>query len=373
MDSIQNNEVEEILEVEEEVTETDDTLDEQDSKIMQSANLKAVGKKAKPPMKMKEEEEEEEEEEEIEEGAANANPDVKAGKGKYVGLYKDGTGKGAIVPDPTDVEQPEVGVSQKKLKANVAAKKAMREEIDTHMNAMFDGEDLSETFRTKASTIFETALNERVQAIQSQLEEEYNNRLVDEVDTIKTGLTEQLDSYLSYVVEEWMEENKIAIEKGIRTEIAEEFMSGLRNLFLEHDISVPETKVDIADQLSEAVETLKGQLDEEMNKNVGLKAEIAEYRKAAILNEAAADLAETEKQRFAVLTEDISFADEGELREKVGVIKESYFGTKKALIREDTFVSHEDPTDATEGNDVPQNISESMSSYTQMISRLNRR
>jgi hypothetical protein len=372
MDSIHDNEVEEILEVEEEVTETDDTLDEQDSKITQAANLKAVGKKTKPPMKMKEEEEEEEEEE-LDEGAANANPQVKAGKGKYVGLYKDGTGKGAVIPEPTDVEQPEKGESQKKLKANVAAKKAMREEIDTHMNAMFDGEELSETFRTKASTIFETALNERVQAIQTELEEEYNNRLVDEVDSIKKGLSEQLDSYLSYVVEEWMEENKIAVEKGIRTEIAEEFMSGLRGLFLEHNIQVPESKVDIADQMAEAVDGLKVQLDEEMNRNIALKAEIAEYRKAAILSEATSDLAETEKERFAVLTEDISFDDEDELRNKVQIIKESYFGGKKAVIREENFVSHEDPTDAVEGGEVPANLTESMSSYTEMISRLNRR
>jgi hypothetical protein len=367
MDSIQNNEIEEILEVEEEVEETSDNavLDEEDAKTLQKGNI-ATKKAKKPVAPMKEEEEEEEEEEEV----ANANPAVKAGKGKYVGLYKDGTGKGAIIPEPVATD---TSASGKKLKANVAAKKAMREEIDTHMNAMFDGEELSETFRTKASTIFESALNERVQAIQSELEEEYNNRLVDEVDTIKAGLTEQLDSYLSYVVEEWMEENKLALERGIRTEIAEEFMTGLRNLFLEHDIQVPETKVDLTDQLAETVDSLKTQLDEEMNRNVGLNAEIAEYRKAAILNEAASDLADTEKERFATLTEDISFEDEDELRTKIGVIKESYFGNKKAVIREEAFVSHADPADAIENTQVPENITESMSAYTQMISRLNRR
>jgi hypothetical protein len=372
MDSIHDNEIEEILEVEEEVAESDDTvLDEQDSKVLQKGNLATVGKKTKPPMKK--EMAEEEEEEELDEDAANASPAVKAGKGKYVGLYKDGTGKGAVIPEPTDIEQPAKDETQKKLKANVAAKKAMREEIDTHMNAMFDGEELSETFRTKASTIFETALNERVQAIQTELEEQFNDRLVSEVDTIKKGLTEQLDSYLSYVVEEWVEENKIALEKGIRTEIAEEFMSGLRNLFLEHNIQVPESKVDVADQLAEAVDGLKAQLDEEMNRNIALKGEIAEYRKASIISEATADLAETEKERFSVLAEDISFDDEDELRNKVQIIKESYFGGKKAVIREDTFVSHEDPTDAVGGGEVPETITESMSAYTQMISRLNRR
>jgi hypothetical protein len=362
MDSIHENEVEEILEVEEEV------LDEQDSKTMHKDNLALKKVKAKAPMK---EEEEEEEEEEIEEDAANAAA-TGAGKGKYAGLYKDGTGKGAFVPEPVATDTSSAG---KKLKANVAAKKAMREDIENHMNAMFDGEELSETFKTKASTIFESAINERVESIKTELEEEYNNRLVDEVDTIKAGLTEQLDSYLSYVVEEWVTENKLALEKGIRTEIAEDFMSGLRNLFLEHDIVVPESKVDLSDQLAETVEALKGQLDEEMNKNIGLSREVAEYRKASILNEMAGDLADTEKERFAVLTEDISFDDESELKNKAQIIKESYFGRgKKPLLKEETFsISQEDETDNTNTEVASETLTESMATYAQTLSRLNRR
>lgn len=365
MDSFQNDEVEEILD--ETVEQETPTIEEEDSTSLQKGNLKKVGKKQVPPTKpIGEEEEEEEEEEEM---AANASKKG-AGKNKYAGLYKDGTGKGAFVPEPVATDGT---ASAQKLAANVKAKKAMREDIETHMNAMFDGEGLSEDFKTKASTIFESALNERVESIRTELQEEYQNRLIDEVDDIKKGLTEQLDSYLSYVVEEWVEENRLALEKGIRTEIAEEFMQGLRNLFLEHDIAVPETKVDLADQLAETVESLKGQLDEEINKNVGLKGEIAQYRKAAILEEAAADLADTQKERFAVLAEGLVFESEDELRNKAQIIKESYFNSKKPVLREEALVtSQEAPIDEVAGNQT-ESLSESMSVYAQTLSRLNRR
>jgi hypothetical protein len=366
MDAFQNDEVEEILD--ETVEEETPTIEEEDSTSLQKGNLSKVGKKPVPPLKkaVKEEEEEEEEEEEM---AANASKKG-AGKNKYAGLYKDGTGKGAFVPEPVATDGTP---SASKLSANVKAKKAMREEIDTHMNAMFDGEELSEGFKTKAATIFESALNERVEAIRTEIQEEYSNRLVDEVDEIKKGLTEQLDSYLSYVVEEWVEENRLALEKGIRTEIAEEFMQGLRNLFLEHDIAVPETKVDLADQLAETVESLKGQLNEEMSKNINLNTQIAEYRKAAILEEAAADLADTQKERFAVLAEGLVFDSEEDLRNKASIIKESYFGSKKPVLREEALVTSEEaPIDEVVGTPT-ETISESMSVYSQTLSRLNRR
>jgi len=361
MDSFHNEEIEEILD---EVAEETADLTEEDSKTAQKTNLTKVGKKTHPPIK--EEEEEEEEEEEI---AANASKRG-AGKNKYAGLYKDGTGKGAIVPEPVATDTSD---SASKLAASVKAKKAMREEIDTHMNAMFDGESLSEDFKSKAATIFESALNERVESVRSELQEEYSNRLVDEVDEIKKGLTEQLDSYLSYVVEEWMEENRLVVEKGIRTEIAEEFMQGLRNLFLEHDIAVPETKVDLADQLAETVESLKGQLNEEMNKNIELKSEVANYRKASILEEAASDLADTQKERFAVLAEGLAFDSEDDLRKKAQIIKESYFSSKKPVLKEEALATAEEaPIDEVSGT-LSETLSESMSVYAQTLSRLNRR
>ena len=365
MDSSNHEEIEEILD---EVAEEQTTLDEEDAQTQQKANLTKVGKKPLPPTKksVKMEEEEEEEEEEM---ATNASKRG-AGKNKYAGLYKDGTGGGAFVPEPIDTDS---SPSASKLLASVKAKRAMREEIDTHMNAMFDGEELTEDFKTKASTIFQSALNERVETIQTELEEEYSNRLVDEVDEIKKGLTEQLDSYLSYVVEEWVEENRLVVEKGIRTEIAEEFMQGLRNLFLEHDIVVPEAKVDLADQLAETVESLKNELNEEMNKNINLNSQIADFRKAQILEEAAGDLADTQKERFAVLAEGLVFDGEDDLRQKAQIIKESYFGNKKPLLREEALVTSEESAIDEVSGVASETISESMNVYSQALSRLNRR
>jgi len=366
-----NEEIEQIID---ELLEdsSDTTIEEEESKTAQKANLTKVGKKPVPPTKTKKEmTEEEEEEEELASEQAVTNASKRgSGKGKYVGLYKDGTGKGAEVPEPVATDTSDSG---SKLSANVKAKKSMREDIETHMDAMFDGEELTEDFKTKASTIFEAALQERVDAIQAELQEEYQSRLVDEVDEIKKGLTEQLDSYLSYVVEEWMEENRLAVEKGIRTEIAEEFMQGLRNLFLEHDISVPESKVDLTDQLAETVESIKGQLDEEMNKNIELKSEIAKYRRAQILEEASADLADTQKERFAVLAEGITFETEDDLRKKAQIIKESYFNHKKPVLREEAIAtSHEGSIDEV-ATPSTETLSESMASYAQTLSRLNRR
>ena len=357
MDTFHNEEIEEIIdEVVEEIT-----LEEDDSAVVQRANLNRVGKKPLPPKsKMKSKLKEEEEEEEEEELAV---------ENKYAGLYKDGTGKSAFVPEPIATDG---SPSVKKQSTSVKMKKAMREELDTHMNAMFDGEELSEDFKTKASTIFESALNERVEAYRTELQEEFSNRLVDEVDEIKTGLTEQLDSYLSYVVEEWIEENRLVVEKGIRTEITEEFMQGLRNLFIEHDIVVPEGKVDLADQLAETVETLKDQLNEELHKNISLNSKIAEFRKAQILDEASGDLADTQKQRFALLAEGLTYNGENDLRNKMQIIKESYFNSKKSVLRESQITLEEAAIDEVSG--VPsETLSESMTAYSQTLSRLNRR
>jgi|APGre2960657373_1045057.scaffolds.fasta_scaffold01135_3 hypothetical protein len=362
-----NEEIEQIID--ELLEDSDDINIEEESKATQKANLAKVGKKPVPPTKKEMAEEEEEEELTHEQTATNASKKG-SGKGKYVGLYRDGTGKGAEIPDPVATDTSD---SSSKLNANVNAKKSMREDIETHMDAMFDGEDLTEDFKTKAATIFEAALQERVDTIQRELQEEYQSRLVDEVDDMKKGLTEQLDSYLSYVVEEWMEENRLVVEKGIRTEIAEEFMQGLRNLFLEHDISVPENKIDLTDQLAETVENIKSQLDEEMNKNIELKSEIAKYRRSQILDEASADLADTQKERFAVLAEGITFETEDDLRKKAQIIKESYFNYKKPILREEAIATSDEGSIDEVATPATDTLSESMASYAQTLSRLNRR
>jgi len=361
----QNEEIEEVILDEEEVTaEETDSLEE--------ANKGAQQKQAKNVASKKGMAEEEEEEEEVEEEVANASK-TGAGSGKYAGLYKDGTGKGAVIPGPVETGLPG-GDSKSKLSASVKSKKAMREDIDVHMTAMFDGEELSENFKTKASTIFEAAINERVEQIKTELEEQFNNRLAEEIEENKKALTEQLDSYLSYVVEEWVEENRLSIEKGIRTEVAEEFMTGLRNLFVEHDIMVPEAKVDLADKMAETAEQLKARLDEEIMKNVKLVEEVKGFRREQILDEMATDLTVTQKERFRTLAEGVTLeGEENDVRSKLEIIKESYFTGKKPVLTEENAATAEESIDETPVGGQVEVLSESMKAYADTLRRITKR
>jgi len=360
-----NEEIEEIILDEDEVTEEDTSIDEADSASMQVANLNAKrggDQTATAPTTGVG-------------GVANASRSG-AGSGKYAGLYKDGTGGGVIVPEPVDTGTP-AGDAKTKFNASVKSKKAQRESVDVHMDAMFDGEDLTEDFKNKAATIFEAAINERVESIRTELEEEYSNRLVGEIEENKKALTEQLDSYLSYVVQEWMEENRLAIEKGIRTEVAEGFMEGLRNLFTEHDIMVPESKVDIADQLAETADQLKARLDEEMRKNIELTEQVKDFRRHQILDEMSEDLTLSQKERFRTLAEGVSIdGDEDGIRRKLGVIRESYFSGKgrSTLLTEETAATVGEGIDEEPLSTEPQqNLSESMKAYADTLRRISKR
>lgn len=362
-------------EIEEVILDEEETDSDTDSSIEEAhGNGKGIQMKNVSAKKGVAEEEEEEETGKVSKKTANASA-TGAGSGKFAGLYKDGTGKGAVIPGPVDTGLAGSD-SASKLNTNVKAKKGMREEIDVHMDALFNGEELSEDFKTKASTIFEAALNERVDAVKAELEEEYNNRLITSIEETKTALTEQLDSYLSYVVEEWMEENRLSVEKGIRTEVAEEFMNGLRNLFLEHDIMVPEAKVDLADEMAETVEKLKESLSEEMNKNIELAKEVKGFRKQQILDEMTQDLTLTQKEKFRTLAEGVSLdgEDADDVRSKLEVIKESYFGNGKTqVLTEETAATAEESLDEAPANQPAVNLSESMEVYAKTLSRLSKR
>ena len=369
----ENEEIEEVILDEEEVgAEDTDSLGEAIAKDAAPAKDKQTKNLNKKKALKTEEEEEEEEEVATEEMATNASS-TGAGSGKTAGLYKDGTGKGAVMAKPVDTGLP-AGDSKSKLKSSVKAKKAMREDIDVHMTAMFDGEELSEDFKTKAATIFEAAINERIEEIRTQLEEDYNNRLIEEIDETKKALTEQLDSYLAYVIEEWLEENRLAVEKGIRTEVAEEFMEGLRNLFVENDIMIPESKVDLADKMAETAEQLKSRLDEEIMKNVKLVEEVRAFQRERILDEMAEDLTVTQKERFRTLAEGVSLeGEEGDVRNKLEIIKESYFSGKKPVLTEENAATAEESIDETPVGGQVENLSESMKTYAETLRRITKR
>jgi hypothetical protein len=211
----------------------------------------------------------------------------------------------------------------------------LRNQMHDDMQALFsDDETISEDFKIKAATIFEARVFDRVAQIQEQLEEEYAGQLVEAVETIKQELTEKVDDYLNYVVEQWMEENEIAIESGLRSEITEDFIAGLRNLFAENYINVPEDKVELVDELASKVEELEVKLNEEIEANIQYKKQLTEAIKVQLVNEVCEGLTATQVEKIKTLAESVEFSTEEEFVEKLETIRENYFpsGVKKANV-----------------------------------------
>ena len=225
------------------------------------------------------------------------------------------------------------GAPKKALKVSVekGGKKKMKKEdleinVEKDVKALMEGEEaLSDEFKTKAATIFESAVSTKilseVNSRIEKLEEEYAQELETAKEEHTTQLTEKVDGYLNYVVEEWMKENELAVERGIRSELVEDFMTGLRNLFQEHYIDIPEEKVDLVDDLFGKVEELEGKLDEEINKSVDLKKELSEYKRDETIREVSDDLADTEKEKLSKLAEGIEYEDKEQINEKLVVLK----------------------------------------------------
>jgi hypothetical protein len=230
--------------------------------------------------------------------------------------------------------------------ANVTAKmKQEDEEVDgevitedkidlsADINAMFaDDSTISEEFKSKVSTIFEARISDRVTQIQEEIETRYAGMLEEAVESVKSDLTEKVDDYLSYVVEQWMEENQIAIESGLRAELTEDFIGGLRNLFAEHYIDVPAEKVDLVDELAGKVEELESKLNEEIERGVSYAKALVESRKNEIAREITEGLTATQAEKIKSLAEGVEFSTEDEYKSKLETIRENYFpsGTKKA-------------------------------------------
>jgi len=208
-------------------------------------------------------------------------------------------------------------------------KQKMKEDVD----ALFaDDSSISEDFKSKVSTIFEARVTDRVLQIQEQLESEYAQVLSETVETIKEELTEKVDDYLGYVVEQWMADNEIAIESGLRAEITEDFIAGLRNLFAEHYIDVPSDKIDLVDELAGKVEQLEDKLNEEIQHGIDLRKALVESRKVEIARVVCEGLTDTQAEKVKSLAESVEFSTEEEYQEKLETIRENYFpsGVKKA-------------------------------------------
>lgn len=214
------------------------------------------------------------------------------------------------------------------------------------VQAIFADENLSEDFKIKVSTIFEARVLDRVAQIQEELEEQYNNALADAVESITEDLEEKIDDHLNYVVEQWLDENQIAIESGLRSELTEEFISGLRNLFAEHYIEVPEEKVNLVDELAGKVEELEDQLNEEIERGISYKKSLNESRKELIMQDVCEGLTTTQAEKIEALAESVVFTTEDEYQEKLAVIRENYFPTGRKKV--ETKHLHEELHDADE-------------------------
>lgn len=252
---------------------------------------------------------------------SHASSDVQLGDKNM----KPGSGTNKMAEEAEDNEE--------ELIDDEAAIEEMKAQMKEDVASLFaDDSNISEDFKAKAATIFEARVFDRVAQIQEQLEAEYAGQLEEAVNTIRDELTEKVDDYLNYVVEQWMEENEIAIESGLRSEITEDFIAGLRNLFAENYINVPEDKVELVDELASKVEELEVKLNEEIEANIQYKKQLTEAIKAQLVNEVCEGLTATQVEKIKALAESVEFSTEEEFTEKLETIRENYFpsGVKKA-------------------------------------------
>jgi hypothetical protein len=251
----------------------------------------------------------------------------------------------------------------------VAEDKVEEKEVEIDLSAdvkalVSSDADLSEEFKDKAATIFEAAVKTRIQEQTKILEAQYEEKLSAETETVKEAMVEKVDSYLNYVVEEWMKENELAVERGIRTEIAEDFITGLKDLFKEHYIDVPEEKYNVLDDLTNQNKKLEEKLNEQIAKNVDLTKEVSQSAKSKAINEVASDLADTEKEKFEKMAENVEYDSADKFREKLETIKESYF--PKSKIEEATS---KDEVDSVAANAPIESNTDAMAAYTAAITK----
>jgi len=225
--------------------------------------------------------------------------------------------------------------------------------------------DLSEEFKEKAATIFETAVKTRIKEQTKIIEAQYEKKLASETETVKEAMVEKVDSYLNYVVDEWMKENELAVERGIRTEIAEDFITGLKGLFKEHYIDVPEEKYNVLDDLTGQVKDLEDKLNEQIEKNVNLSKDVSESKRAELIASVSEDLADTEKEKFGSMAENVEYDSAEKFQEKLETIKESYFPKTKM----DETASGDEVDSVAANIPADAGTSDAMAAYTAAISK----
>ena len=271
----------------------------------------------------------------------NYKPDDDSAKLKTPGgtlkQVKDVVNKGAKAADPMKgmKEEEELSTEETIEEEEVTTDEVVAEEEETveynveeDVNALLGGEELSEEFKEKAKTIFEAAINAKVAEIKEGLEAQYEEKLSEEIEAAKESLAERVDSYLEYVADEWFEENALAVEAGLKTEMTESFLEGMKGLFEEHYVSIPEEKYDVLESMVEKLDDMETKLNEQIERNISLNKRLAESVADGILDQVSEGLAQTQKEKLASLSESVEFESETEYREKLETLKESYFSSK---------------------------------------------
>ena len=347
-----------------------------------SATVKAESKKVKEddeeePESDEDEDEGEEEEEQTKKEAREVpklKSEILAGLVDHLkGLKKEDLSKiygsqviGEEEGDDEDDEEEEDPEESKKVKESIDQK---IEDLDVSQDveALVQGEDeLSEDFKTKAATIFETAIKSKVRSELEKIQEENDKQMKELAETSMTSMVEKVDDYLNYVVEQWMSENELAIERGLKGEIAEDFISGLKGLFEDHYIDVPDEKYDILEANLTKIEELEDKLNKQMEENVQLKKAKGELVKESLIVDIADGMTDTETEKFQSLVDDVEFSDEDSYKEKLQTIKESYFGTGKVEAKETEVLTEE-------GSQETQEVSGEMAKYMSAIKKDNSR
>lgn len=239
-------------------------------------------------------------------------------------------------------------------------------DIEEDVNALLQGEELSEEFQEKARTIFETAINAKVSEIQEELVQQYEKSLEEEVVTIKEELTSRVDSYLEYVADEWMNQNQLAVEQGLKTEMTESFLMGMKNLFEEHYVSIPEEKYDVLHTMVEKLDEMEDKLNEQIERNIALNQRLAESVADVIFSDVCEGLALSQKEKLASLAENVEFDSEQNYREKLTSLRESYFPTNVSTQRSETENLSEEVSYEEQINE---SVSPMMQSYLDTLSR----
>ena len=311
-----------------------------------------------PKKMMKKDDEEEDDDDDMEEQISKLS---KLSKTELINQYTKGMTKSALAKGIVEIGHPNGKMKKDKKDKEVTAGYGESIDVKKDVDALLEGEDFSDEFKTKAETIFEAAVSSRISEVKETLEEEKTQA----IEEAKEDMIDKIDSYLTYVTEEWKKENQLAIERGLKGEIAEDFITGLKSLFEDHYIDVPNEKYDILEAQTKEIEELKAKVNDLMEQDKSTKNRVGELVRESLISEVSKDLAETEKEKFHSLTADVEFSGEESFKEKLSTLKESYFPSEKKV---EEVLSEDAESPKTIEAD-----SDAMAAYTAAINKTHKR